>query len=274
MIKYCNDFTYITQIKKYIGENYTLSPYLYNNLEAYGLTNNNVEVWIDINNKIYAIYLRYFTTLHIFSQESNLDEIVQNCIDGQLGFIPSVIMVGTNNTDNLDKLSSVKYKLDKEWIYEKHTKHEILSPYSVSIAKRTELMDIAKLMMSSKLYQEIYKSTIELEEQLAERFDAGYGECFVIKINGAIVASCSINANNLKFAIIGGIIVKDEYRRKGLGSAVSNYAWNSILAKNEKKVIDLVSVHNKASVQLHETNGFKKVGIIYKYTIRRDVQND
>ncbi len=276
MIKHCSGNTCISLIRDYINEDYMLAPYLYNNLEIYGLNNKNVEVWIDIEDSISAIYLRYFNALHIFSREKNIAYKIQICMNGRLGFIPSVIMVGENNKnkEELSEFDSKKYESDKEWIYEKDTKFEMSPSYIISNVTRKELKDVARLMMEAKLYQEIYNSRVELEEQLIERFDAGYGKCFAIKDKDIIVSSCSISANNLKFGIVGNIMVKEEYRRKGIGNIVCNAAWNSILDEKGKRVIDMVATYNNASIQFHEANGFKKNGVIYKYRIRKDKEND
>lgn len=246
------------------------APYLYNNLKTYGVSNNNVDSWnIDeLDNSIFA--LRYFNCLHIFSEKNIEDKWIKDFADGYLGFIPGVIMHSRLSTNDRYNILSDKYDLDIEKILVKKNKnHEYLRINDVSIANRMDIKLIAQLLYGDKLYMDIYSDVSEIETQLLERFDAGYGKCFVIKEdNGNILASSSISADNSDFSIVGSIIVSPYYRNKGLGLDVSSFAWESVL-DNGKPVIDLVADDNNASLNMHSKYGFRLAGTIYKYRMKR-----
>lgn len=270
MIQKCTTACWIKQIFEHIGEDVLFSPYLFNNLETYGLNNPNVEVWVDLENaSIKAVFLRYFSSLHIFSREKDITGKVRDAMNGLLGFLPHVIMVGTLDDtqfkDNVDK----RYDFEIEDIWRKEQRKSITSRFAVDMACRDDFAEIATLMMSDSLYRAIYINENDALTQLLERFDKGYGKCFVIRIDKQIVASCGISALNSKFGVIGSIMVADKYRRQGLGQVVCNSAWNSIIDEN-KYVIDMVATYNKSSEQFHSANCFEKVGKICKFKIKKE----
>lgn len=266
MINKCNDVSQIKQIYNYIAGDEINAPYLFNNLEVYGIDNENVDIWIDSDESgINAVYLKYFTCLHIYSRNESVAEFVKAGFDGKLGFVPKIVMIVTKHEDLSESITDKRYKLEVEHIYVKNTNDIVSSDYTVSEAKKDELILIAQLMMNDSLYQEIYSSVEAVHEQLTERYMTGYGKCFIVKENDRIVASCAINAINSRFGIVGSIIVDPEYRRKGLAQVVCSHAWQSIIDNSDRYIIDMVAVDNTASKNFHAVNGFEKVGNIYKF---------
>ncbi len=249
----------IRKVKKYIGSDYTKVPYLYTNLHSYGIGNTNIEVWYDdIEGKVNAVYLRYFTCLHFYTQDNDYPKksflkLVQ-CIK------PQVIML--DDIFGKKALSSLElYSLTRQYLIKHDT---VVSDYSklVSFAEREDIHKIAELLIQDRVYQEIYTRK-ELEQQLFERFDAGYGKCCIIKIDGEIVANYSINGENDKFAFCGSLIVQPEHRRKGLAQLVRQNLFKYVQNKG-LECFSFIGEDNIASLKLSKKMNSTIVGEIYK----------
>lgn len=256
----CKTENGLRKAKEYLNPDYIRVPYLYTNLYKYGIGNANVEMWIDImNDQIQGIYLRYFTSLHFYTKDSNYSEYPF------LKFVeqhnPEVIMIEDTFGERIRHFLK-SYLLSREYTIRYDLDNSEYSGF-VGYAGRKDIKEIAELLMSDHIYQEMYTKEA-LYIQLLERFDEGYGKCCIIRKNGKIVASFSINGENDKFIFLGGLIVHPRYRHMGLGGIVLKHLCKYAQDKGVE-CLSFVARDNVASLELHKKINALPVGMIYKF---------
>lgn len=267
MIKHSDCKLDIEAIKKYIDDDVVIAPYIYNNIEQYGLDNENVDSWVEYENGIIiAVYLRYFSCVHIYTKDYDINSLIKRVASGILGLKPTTIMVGTKNKE-FKSCELNSYSLDKEIIYYKTKQDYFRSKYVVTEGKEEDIFAIAQLMYNDALYKSIYNDIYDIKRQLTDRYNAGYGKLYIIKQNDDIIAFCAINASTDKFSIVGSLVVDKCFRKMGYANAVIGKAWNDILT-SKKMIIDMISEDNNASKMLHIKNGFCECGYMYKYRLQ------
>ena len=104
-------------IKEYIGTNYDKCLYLYLDFVKYGLSNENLKFWLDIDNdEIKSVILKYYSGMHVFSKDKNCsyDDIVELILEET----PSVICA-----EKLEYCQSISH-VKTQWL--KRQKRKIL----------------------------------------------------------------------------------------------------------------------------------------------------
>ena len=251
----------------YIGTDYKITPYMYVNLIKYGLGTDNVTSWLDLNEKgeIDGVYLLYYDCLHFYTK--NVEEYP---VERLLGFIKTtdhkVLMLQGAIGDRIDSNFPSYYSernyvidMDKVGLEER----EFLS----EIAKREDISEIVDLLMADPEYMDVYDRDV-LSKQLHDRFDDDFSRYIVVKMDGKVVATCSTYAEVPGFAIISGVIVHPEYRRRGLAADVELYACK-ILEDDKKSRVGFVNFNNTASLALQKKLGAFDVGVLAKL-VKRD----
>ena len=246
----------------YIGSEFKSTPYMYVNLIKYGLGTDNVFSWIDWNGNgdIDGVYLLYYDCLHFYTK--NVDEYP---IDRLLGFINTtehrVLMlqgaIGDRIDDNFPSYYSERnhvIDMDKVGLEERD--------YRSEIARREDISEIVNLLMADPEYMDVYDREV-LSKQLYDRYDDEFSRYIVVKMDGKVVATCSTYAEVPGFAIISGVIVHPDYRRRGLAADVELYACH-ILEEDNKSRVGFVNFHNDASLALQEKLGAFSVGVLAK----------
>ena len=253
----------ISEIVKYIGKEYKATPYLYVNVIKYGLGTRNVFTWIDRNEseEIEGVYLLYYDCIHFYT-----NDVKNYPIQKLLEFIRhtnhKVIMLQGAIGDRIDNELLNYYSernhvidMDKVGVEEKEYKSEI--------AKREDISEIVDLLMADQEYVNVYDRKV-LNNQLLDRYDSDFSRFFVVKMDGKVVATCSTYGEVQGFAIVGGVIVHPEYRRRGLAGDVESYACN-VLSKESRSRVGFVNFHNTASLALHEKLGAFSIATLAKF---------
>ena len=244
----------ISQIKDYIGKDFAKVPYLYSNLFSLKGANSNNELSISTliekmgGGKIGAVFLLYHTCLHFYTRQEvyngqKLKEILsQNRVD--------VVMLPGNQKQLLAQFPTTTWRHVADYIV-RHKKAMLLPDYSTfMISTEEEIRDVAKLMMTDRLYSDIYTQN-ELELQLKERWRMGFGKIFTYKAEGKIVGSIAITGENDKFVFNGCLIVSQRYRRRGIADVLVK-ACVSYAYERNKFVLCFLGVENEATLALHK----------------------
>lgn len=253
----------IEEIVKYIGNNYKATPYLYVNTIKYGLGTDNVFTWIDRNdeNKIEGVYLLYYDCIHFYT-----NDIAGYPVERLIEFIRStdhrVLMLQGGIGDRIDDEFNTYYSernhvidMDKVGLEDKQ--------YQSEIAQREDIAEIVDLLMADPEYVNVYDRKV-LSDQMLDRFDGGFSRYFVVKMDGKVVATCSTYGEVPGFALVGGVIVHPDYRRRGFAGDVENFACH-VLAKENISRVGFVNIHNTASLALHEKLGAFRVATLAKF---------
>lgn len=254
----------IKMIKDYIGEKYKMTPYLYANAMAYGKGTDHVRTWIDENQagEIEGIFLMYFDCLHFFT---NIDDIypVEKFLNAKELLSPKVIMVMDSFGKRLTGYLQNNFELERNYVIDMDLVGIENKEYKSVIAKREDIEQIVHLMISDHEYVNVYDKDV-LRSQLYERFDNNFSRYFVLYQDGKVVATCSTYGEVPGFALVGGVIVHPDYRRRGYAADVENFACHVLLSEGISKV-GFVNFNNTASLALHEKLGAKSISILNKF---------
>ena len=269
MLKKVTQQEEVKEIIDYIGASYMTTPYMYVNVIKYGLGTDHVSTWIDRgeNNRIEGIYLLYYDCIHFYTNDVN-----GYPVERLLHFIRStrhkVLMLPGCIGDKIDT-ELPEYYSERNYIMnmDKVGLKDIV--YRGKIAKREDIAEIVDLLMADPEYIDVYDRKV-LTDQMYDRFDSRFSRYFVVKMDNKVVATCSTYGEVPGFAILGGVIVHPDYRRRGLASDVDQYACN-VLSKEGITCVSFVNYHNTASLALHEKLGAFSIATLAKFVSKTKV---
>lgn len=252
----------ISLILDYIGDDFAVAPYLYVNLKRYGVSNPNIKIWIDLQeNVLRGIYLLYYDTLHFYTKEKQYS--VNVFCDKLYELNPKVVFVSGEFGKRLALNISGKYIAEEYYIVDLNVSRSLPNVSGVEIAERNDLADIANLMLTDPEFKEVYDKTI-LSSQLVSRFDDGFSRYFIIRCDGKVVASYSTYGECDKLYILSGLVVHPDYRRRGYGTQIMEFAHKTIAADGVTGV-SLLRCGNAATMEIHKKMCAKIVASQYKF---------
>ena len=251
------------ELLEYIGEDYKKVPYLYLDLEKYGVGNENVSTWYcNDNGNIIAVFLLYYDCLHIYSRyiHNGLMKTITNVID----------MINPHTIITIDKVGillketlCVKYKTLCSYVLDETDVPTNGIGYKVELANREDLQQIVSLFLKTEHYKRLYSRDVLLK-QFEQRYDDKFGRFFKVSDGDQIIGSLSTYGENEKFAIVSGMIVDPSFKKPGV--AVSLGRWvNKVLREENKINLGFVSEENIKSMKLTLMQGGKKVSDYYQF---------
>lgn len=253
----------IKEIVTYLGDDYKRIPYMYVNAIKYGLGTEHVFTWIDYEDTddIKGVYMLYYDCIHFYTKDVDtypLEKLLDfiSCTNHRVIIVPGA--VGERISKKLEGYYyEQNHVIDMDWI-------DISgNDFRSVIATKDEIREIAELLIADPEYSNVYERDI-LIKQMLDRYDNGFSRYIIIKMDGKIVASCSTYGEVEGLAIISGVIVHPEYRRRGLARDVEIYACK-VLEKEGKTRIGFVNYNNTASLALHEKLGAVNIGTLAKF---------
>ena len=257
-----NDENTKSKLLDYIGEDFKKVPYLYLDLEKYGLGNDNVETWYYDSNDIQCIFLRYFDCLHIYAKKmsKSIEELILNVI---YKIVPhTIITIDKIGLYLKDKLLD-KYKTILSFVLDETNVLTSGIGYKVELAERDDLVEIADLFLQSEHYKRLYNKEVLLK-QFEQRYDDKFGRFFKVCDNGKIVGSLSTYGENDKFAIVSGMIVDLNYKKPGVAVSLGRYV-SKVLRDENKINLGFVSEDNIKSMNLTLKQGGVKISDYYQF---------
>ena len=261
----------IQEIVSYIGTNYKKTPYLYVNVIKYGLGTDNVHTWIDRNGcgQIDGVYLLYYDCIHFYT-----NNIKSYPTDRIMKFIQNtehrVLMLQGEIGDILDK-ELPNYYSERNYVINMDRIGLASQDYLSEIAGKDDISEIVDLLMADPEYVNVY-DRITLSKQMHDRYEGGFSRYFIVRLDNKIVATCSTYGEVPGFALVGGVIVHPDYRRRGLAGDVEKFACH-ILEKEGISRVGFVNYHNKGSLSLHEKLGANKIATLAKIVRKKDSDN-
>lgn len=262
MLKKITSNNEILEIKDYIGPFYKKTPYLYANAMKYGLGTNDITTWTDRsgNGKINGIYLLYYDCIHFFTKDPDcypLEKLVEFIHNHKHKVIMLQESVGNKIAESLPS-----YSVERNYIIDMDKVGLEPGNFQSTIADRNDITDIVDLLMADPEYINVYEREILLKQML-DRFDSKYSRYFVLKCDQKIVAACSTYGEVMGFALVGGVIVHPDYRRRGFARDVENFTCQTLSNEGISKV-GFVNYNNTASLALHEKLGAFPISTLVK----------
>lgn len=254
----------------YIGSDYRHCAYLYANLTQYGLQNTNMSMWtIEGGGSILAIIQKYFSCMHLYSKSNdwNSDELLKLIVQED----PRTMFATQDHAKELLSKLNNRYYLKTMNLYslpvESHPTLGIESPEYINElqeAKKTDIDDITDFLMQDEEYRKNYDRKT-LNNQLSERLVDKYSRYYLIRKGKRIIATVSTKAEHPYFAIVGGVMVDNDYRGRSIGKCIT-YNITKILQSEGKESLSFISESNIASMQMFLQVGYNLIGSSGKLT--------
>ena len=196
----------------YIGTDYDKCAYLYIDFKKYGLENENVEMWkqLDTEGNIRIIALRYYNGMHLFSKENVFDA---TDVKALIETVRPSLVCGMKETLSRFENQIQGYTYEYGKVLKLGSYSGIANP-EVHRANREDLKDIVELLMTDEEMGGPYTFDL-LYKQYCERFDDGFGRSWVRKDEKGVVSHCATYAELDDLAVISGGIVRMDYRGTG-----------------------------------------------------------
>lgn len=242
----------IPLIKEYIGTDYDKCLYLYLDFLKYGLDNENLKFWVDMDDdEIKCVILKYYSGMHVFSKNKDCDfDEVKEVIMAE---DPSVICAEKFLIENLSEILKEKeYSSDYGWV-RVLSKHYDCENSCVELAtEEKDFIEISKLIKNDPM-GEFYELD-ELVSQIKERDDDNFGRNYIIKDGDKIISNASTNAELESIAVLSNVITDNSYRGKGLATKVCSKLCNDLI--DEGKKVYLIN-YTEESTGLYDKLGFE-----------------
>lgn len=243
----------LTRIIDYLLFEGSLNTTFFAHIEKYGFEKDFQNIWIysdEARNEILAVIMRHFSSLYIYSKGFSID------IEELASFIsflgPDII------SGKRDVLSELALAIDGMVL--EPSKHMVLMDNDglihcedVKKAKLDDCAELAELIFSIPEFSRFYHSQQEIERGIRRRMELGICRYYVLKRDGIIASQAYTTIESKNFAIIGGVVTRNEYRKQGLASLVVSGISQEII--NEKKKPNLFYSNERAG-RVYERLGF------------------
>lgn len=248
----------IDLILSYIGNDYPKCLYLFLNVNKYGLEHGRIKAFIQYSKgDISAVMLQYYSCLHIYSKDNSFDnEELTDFISSkkELTMLYCEASTADKIASNLSKKTDKQFTVTKGWVAQIKT----LKTTPKGLAEKSESKDfeqIVKMIYDDEDIGKSYKYD-ELAKQLEERNQEGYSRNLVIKDNELVIAHACTNAEIGNVAVVAELLVRKEYRRKGLASEIWGDICKELLEEGKEVYSFYYSFESRA---LHKKLGFEEV---------------
>lgn len=212
--------------------------YMYIDILTYGLDNDFMDVWVcREENEIKQIVLKYYDSFQVYVAEGEYcyTDILKLILEYQ----PAMV---SGKADIIEKLYSKSNELSK--LYKETYGVVLIQPYvkldknifSPELASKNDMEEIAQLICSDEGIGGHY-DPVDLRDQLIRRYEDKTGRNYVIRKDGKIVAHYATYAEAPGIAVMGGLIVSQEYRGKGYARLLHSYLANTLITENKKAVL-------------------------------------
>ena len=244
------------KILSYIGTDYSRCLYLYLNLQKYSLDSDIIEVYLQEEQEVTAVMLKYYTCLHVYSKNNDFDaaELGSFFADKGLTMFYCMTEIAMRLYSSLPGTIASKATISNGWVAQ--VRHVDRKAKGLSVpAQEPDFNQIARLIFDDEDIGKSYKYD-DLARQLVERNKEGYGRNLVIKDGTTVIAHACTNAEFQNIAVVAELLVRKEYRGKGYASEI----WRDLCSKLLSEGKEVYSFYySQESRELHRAIGFTEV---------------
>ena len=243
-----NYFLYIDKILCILQNKYEKCLYLWADLQHYGPFSIDTNTFIQVNNEkqITSIMLKYHNGLNLFVPENEICDFNElnkfiNKINPKIISCTKKISVNVH-LNNSTTITGYISKLEK--------KQEITN---IGVKPNNQqIREVSKMLCADEHYGAGF-NVDELYNQFVKRSKDNFSRNIVVlsKTNDVIAHACT-GAECKEFAVINGVVTKEEFRHRGYGFSIISELC--AILQQEKKDIYLVHFTEEAG------NIYKKIG--------------
>ena len=221
----------IPEILAYFEQDLKNCLYSYIDLKKFGIENPNLTVYVDKSNEIHCTALKYYEGLQLFDAEGKMDT------EGTAELIKELNShIVSSTVDVIEKLYPLLsdfYEMEQGYVTEMLSMPEYEISEEVRPAEIGEYDEIAKLICSDEGVGGHYEPE-ELKEQLLTRLGEGMGRNYILKRDGEIIHHAATYAELDNLAVISGVITREDWRGKGVGTLAVRKLCHDLLQEGKK----------------------------------------
>ena len=221
----------VEKLLKYLEQDLKNCLYSYIDLKKFGIENPNLIVYFDESDGICCSALKYYEGLQLFDADKKMDaEATAELIRSLNSHIVS------STVDVIEKLYPLlkdSYEMEQGYVTEMLAMPKCEISKEVRSAEISEYDEIAALICSDEGVGGHYEPQ-ELKEQLLTRLEEGMGRNYVLKRDGEIVHHAATYAELDNLAVISGVITREDWRGKGVGTLAVRKLCYDLLNEGKK----------------------------------------
>lgn len=260
------------RVVEYLDYEGSINTTLLAHIEKYGFEKDFQDVWLysDETENTNAVLMRHFNSLYIYSKDFLYD---REELGSFVSFVGAEIISG-----RLDILSEISLDINGMILEPSchmihKDKNRLVKCQDVTKADLDDCSELAELIYSIPEFARFYNSENEIERGIRRRIEMGICRYFVLKKDGIIVSQAYTTMESAKYATIGGVVTRQEYRKQGLASLVVSCICHDLYAS--KKIPNLFYSNEEAG-RVYERLGFYHAGeygmlLNHKYKIDKIV---
>lgn len=234
--------------------------YLYIDLLNEDLETGNVCAWLNVNrDRISQVVINYHDSFQLYSDPyySDLDELLALVHEHHPLMISGIRMLIERVFPLIGQGYAVSYGkvLVQPLANKKQSKCELM----IETATRRDMSEIACLICSDASIGGHYRKK-DLEKQLEERSRESKGRNLVIRAKDTIIAHYATYAEAQDIAVMGGLIVKPEYRGQGFAHSLHSKLTEILLSEGRTPILfctdpDTVKMYERLGAKVHSAYG-------------------
>ena len=221
----------VQRLLAYLEKDLKNCLYSYIDLKKFGIANPNLTVYFDESDRIRCSALKYYEGLQLFDADGNMDAAATAELIKNLG--SHIVSSTVDVIEKLYLLLKDSYEMEQGYVTEMLSLPACEISEEVRPANREEYDEIAKLICSDEGVGGHYVPE-ELKEQLLTRLDEGFGRNYILKRNGEIIHHAATYAELDNLAVISGVITREDFRGKGVGTLAVRKLCYDLLKEGKK----------------------------------------
>lgn len=243
----------VSKLLEYFDQDLKNCLYSYIDLKKFGIDNPNLTVYFDADQRqvdrascsnkladpedgfkvgdIKCTALKYYEGLQLFDADGKMDAEETANLIRKLG--SHIISSTVDVIEKLYPLLKDSYEMEQGYVTEMLSMPECEISAEVRPAELGEYDEIAKLICSDAGVGGHYEPE-ELKEQLLTRLNEGMGRNYVLEKDGEIIHHAATYAELDNLAVISGVITREDYRGKGIGTLAIRKLCHDLLLEGKK----------------------------------------
>ena len=254
----------VPRLLAYLEQDLKNCLYSYIDLKKFGIENPNLTVYFEETDGIRCSALKYYEGLQLFDAEGKMDtehtaELIK---DLNSHIVSSTVEV----IEKLYPLLKDTYEMEQGYVTEMLSMPVCEISEEVRQAELEEYAEIARLICSDEGVGGHYVPE-ELKEQLLTRLEEGMGRNYILKRDGEIIHHAATYAELDNLAVISGVITREDWRGKGVGTLAVRKLCHDLLAEGKKPCL---FYYTKQAKMFYKKIGFEEGTGWAKLVLRKE----
>ncbi len=221
----------VEKLLSYLEQDLKNCLYSYIDLKKFGIENPNLTVYFDESDGIRCSALKYYEGLQLFDADGKMDSDKTAELIKELN--SHIVSSTVDVIEKLYPLLKDTYEMELGYVTEMLSLPECEISEEIRPATIDEYDEISRLICSDEGVGGHYEPE-ELKEQLLTRLEEGMGRNYILERNGEIIHHAATYAELDNLAVISGVITREDWRGKGVGTLAVRKLCHDLLREGKK----------------------------------------